>query len=163
MILFYILCCLNTNTRVNWCPVSWRPFISNALSNSMVVSGGTVNPALVTLSWPEASYDYLLYTFYVVDWNWEVKSPLSVTSYWQPPPEQRGLEFHSCFSGHLSVILITSKNWLLGFLIVLYINIYVNIWYSFYLLFLRPVLIKCWMWLIIDRYLLGIHVILWLS
>ena len=75
----------------------------------------------------------------------------------------KGLEFHSCFSGHLSVILITSKNWLLGFLIVLYINIYVNIWYSFYLLFLRPVLIKCWMWLIIDRYLLGIHVILWLS
>lgn len=93
----------------------------------------------------------------------EVKSLLSVTSYWPPPPEQRGLEFHSCFSGHLSVILITSKNWLLGFLIVLYINIYVNIWYSFYLLFLRPVLIKCWMWLISDRYLLGIHVILWLS
>lgn len=93
----------------------------------------------------------------------EVKSLLSVILYWQPPPEQRGLEFHSCFSSHLSVILITSKNWLLGFLIVLYINIYVNIWCSFYLLFLRPVLIKLWMWLISDRYLLGIHVILWLS
>lgn len=82
-ILFYLLCCLNTSTRVTWCPVSWRPFISNVLSDLMVVSGGTINPVLITLSWLEASYDYLLHKFYIADWNWR-KSFSSVTLYWQP-------------------------------------------------------------------------------